>query len=132
MEKNKDPFSNAVSAMTSSFFYPTFFLLVFFILCLSIFCSIIHTEFLKHTHSHPRSPRAPHFSSPPSSATLTLCVIQSSQGDGYPSPRSAYALHFLKRLIRLIDCPPSSLHPPPFLPSKASMVAEGVPKSGLH
>lgn len=50
----------------------------------------------------------------PSSPTLTLRVIQSSQGDGYPSPRSAYALHFLKRLIRLIDCPTPLLpHPYP-------------------
>lgn len=94
---------SAPSAMTSSPFRSR---------CNSVCASIFHaqaytpTVFLKHMLSPPQSPKALPFSSPPSSPTLTLCVIQSSQGDGYPSPRSAYALHFLKRLIRLIDCPP--------------------------
>lgn len=80
--------------------------------------SIFHAQayapaaFLKHVLPPPQSPKALPFSSPPSSPTLTLCVIQSSQGDGYPSPRSAYALHFLKRLIRLIDCLPPRLWAP--------------------
>lgn len=84
----------------------------------SMSASIFHTQaytppvFLKHVHPPLQSPKPPHFCSPPSSPTLTLCVIQSSQGDGYPSPRSAYALHFLKRLIRLIDCPPPCLCAP--------------------
>lgn len=95
------------------------------------------TAFLKHTLPHPQSPRPPHFSSPPSSPTLTRCVIQSSQGDGYPSPRSAYALHFLKRLIRLIDCPPTTAATalPPlrfFLPPLPAAGAAGARKSSLH
>lgn len=117
------------SAMTSSVFRSRYN---------SVCTSIFHAQactppaFLRHVLSPPQSPKALPFSSPPSSKTLTLCVIQSSQGDGYPSPRSAYALHFLKRLIRLIDCPPPHLWAP-FADSVGGVgVAEGVQKSGLH
>lgn len=82
--------------------------------CVSIFYAQAWTPtaFLKHVLPPQPSPKALPFFSPSSSPTLTLCVIQSFQGDGYPSPRSAYALHFLKRLIRLIDCPPPRLWAP--------------------
>lgn len=74
--------------------------------------SSIHTYAVSQARALSSTVTPSTFSSPPSSPTLTLCVIQSSQGDGYPSPRSAYALHFLKRLIRLIDCPPPRLWGP--------------------
>lgn len=77
----------------------------------------IHSPSLTRMHTqHTHSPHTCSFPGTPShspSSPFAQCVIQSSQGDGYQSPRSAYSLHFLKRLIRFIDCPPPvSLLPP--------------------
>lgn len=92
--------------MTSSLFHPT--------LAFALFHSL---AFFRAPPLRFRSTRSLILCHPNrliSPALPPLCVIQSSQGDGYPSPRSAYTLHFRGRLIRLIDCPnrpPRSVRP---------------------